>query len=199
MRVYALSDLHLSFQSDKPMNVFGERWDNYEEKIRANWNKIVTAEDVVVIAGDISWAMQIENTKKDFEYIDSLNGKKVIVRGNHDFWWKTISKVREIVPSSISVLQNDAIKVGNLIFCGTRGWLVPERGKPYTKKIKKTLVLQRARYPERRKTDGVFFKEKDCPSCGANFIPDEHNCCSFCGYSFRANNAKWVMKAMKTS
>ena len=119
MRVYALSDLHLSFQSDKPMNVFGERWDNYEEKIRANWNKIVTSEDVVVIAGDISWAMQIENTKKDFEYIDSLNGKKVIVRGNHDFWWKTISKVREIVPSSISVLQNDAIKIGNLIFCGT--------------------------------------------------------------------------------
>ena len=130
MRVYALSDLHLSFQSDKPMNVFGERWDNYEEKIRANWNEIVTSEDIVVIAGDISWAMQIENTKKDFEYIDSLNGKKVIVRGNHDFWWKTISKVREIVPSSISVLQNDAIKVGNLIFCGTRGWLVPERGKP---------------------------------------------------------------------
>ena len=65
MRVYALSDLHLSFQSDKPMNVFGERWDNYEEKIRANWNKIVTSEDVVVIAGDISWAMQIENTKKE--------------------------------------------------------------------------------------------------------------------------------------
>ena len=81
---------------------------------------------------------------------------------------------------------------------GTETYL-PERGKPYTKKIKKTLVLQRARYPERRKTDGVFFKEKDCPSCGANFIPDEHNCCSFCGYSFRANNAKWVMKAMKTS
>ena len=76
---------------------------------------------------------------------------------------------------------------------GTETYL-PESGKPYTTKIKKTLVLQRARYPERRKTDGVFFKEKDCPSCGANFIPDEHNCCSFCGYSFRANNAKWIRR-----
>ena len=72
---------------------------------------------------------------------------------------------------------------------------LPESGKPYTKKTKTTLVLQRARYPERRKTDGAFFKEKDCPSCGANFIPDEHNCCSFCGYSFQADNAKWVVKA----
>lgn len=72
---------------------------------------------------------------------------------------------------------------------------LPESGKPYTKKTKTTLVLQRARYPERRKTDGSFFKEKDCPSCGANFIPDEHNCCSFCGYSFQVDNAKWVVKA----
>ena len=72
---------------------------------------------------------------------------------------------------------------------------LPESGKPYTKKTKTTLVLQRARYPERRKTDGAFFKEKDCPSCGANFIPDEHNCCSFCGYSFQVDNAKWVVKA----
>lgn len=72
---------------------------------------------------------------------------------------------------------------------------LPESGKPYIKKTKTTLVLQRARYPERRKTDGAFFKEKDCPSCGANFIPDEHNCCSFCGYSFQVDNAKWVIKA----
>ena len=72
---------------------------------------------------------------------------------------------------------------------------LPESGKPYTKKTKTTLVLQRARYPEKRKTDGAFFKEKDCPSCGANFIPDEHNCCSFCGYSFQVDNAKWVIKA----
>lgn len=72
---------------------------------------------------------------------------------------------------------------------------LPESGKPYTKKTKMTLVLQRARYPERRKTDGAFFKEKDCPSCGANFIPDEHNCCSFCGYSFQVDNAKWIVKA----
>ena len=71
---------------------------------------------------------------------------------------------------------------------------LPEKKKHYTKKVKKTLVLQRARYPERRKTDGAFFIEKDCPSCGANFIPDENNCCSFCGYSLQIDNAKWKIK-----
>ncbi len=137
MKVYALSDLHLSFETDKPMNVFGEKWDNYEEKIKENWNSLVGADDIVIIAGDISWAMQIKDTKKDFEYIAGLNGKKIIVRGNHDYWWKAISTIRESVPEGIFAIQNDAIKIENAIFCGSRGWLVEERGKTLSKEDQK--------------------------------------------------------------
>lgn len=153
MKVYALSDLHLSFEEDKPMNVFGERWDNYEQRIQNNWNNIVAEDDVVIIAGDISWAMQIENTKKDFDFIGALNGKKIIVRGNHDYWWKAISTVRDNIPSGVLALQNDAIKIGDVIFCGTRGWTTEEEGKNPTDQdekiykrelIRLEMALQRA-------------------------------------------------------
>lgn len=137
MNVYALSDLHLSFEADKPMNVFGENWDNYEERIKENWNSLVDDTDVVIIAGDISWAMQIKETQKDFEYISKLNGKKIIVRGNHDYWWKAISTVREFIPENTFAIQNDAIKIENVIFCGSRGWLAEERGKTLSKEDKK--------------------------------------------------------------
>ncbi|MBP3631338.1 MAG: metallophosphoesterase [Clostridia bacterium] len=129
MKVFALSDLHLSFESDKPMNVFGENWDNYENRIIENWNSVVGVEDLVIIAGDISWAISIENTKKDFEFIDKLNGKKVIIRGNHDYWWKAIGVVRDWIPNTIKAIQNDAIDFGDVIICGSRGWLIHEREK----------------------------------------------------------------------
>ena len=129
MKVFALSDLHLSFESDKPMNVFGENWDNYENRIIENWNSVVGVEDLVIIAGDISWAISIENTKKDFDFIDKLNGKKVIIRGNHDYWWKAIGVVRDWIPNTIKAIQNDAIDFGDVIICGSRGWLIHEREK----------------------------------------------------------------------
>lgn len=127
MKIYALSDLHLSFQTDKPMNVFGEKWDGYEEKIKNNWNSMVTDDDVVIVAGDISWAMNINETKEDFKYIGELSGTKILVRGNHDYWWKAISTVRDNLPEKTYALQNDAIKIQDKIFCGTRGWTVAER------------------------------------------------------------------------
>ena len=129
MRIFALSDLHLSFETDKPMDVFGDKWESYENKIIENWNNIVTDNDLVIIAGDISWAIRIEDTKLDFDYIHKLNGKKVIVRGNHDYWWKAIGVVRNWLPESIFAIQNDAIKFGDVIICGTRGWVVNENGK----------------------------------------------------------------------
>lgn len=132
MKVFALSDLHLSFETDKPMDIFGESWENYENRIEENWNNIVGDEDLVIIAGDISWAIKIEDTRLDFSYIDKLNGKKVIVRGNHDYWWKAIGAVRDWLPKSIFALQNDAIDFGDVIVCGTRGWLVHEREKQPT-------------------------------------------------------------------
>lgn len=129
MKVYALSDLHLSFMVNKPMDVFGEHWDNYEERVKENVNNTLTNDDILLIAGDISWAMNMPETQKDFEYIASLNGKKIIIRGNHDYWWKSITRIREVLPQNVYALQNDAIKIGSYVICGTRGWVVPEKGK----------------------------------------------------------------------
>ena len=127
MKIFAISDLHLSFQCDKPMDVFGGNWAGYEEKIAEDWNRNVGDDDIGIIAGDISWAMRMTETQKDFEYISKLKGTKIIIRGNHDYWWSTISKVREALPPKTIALQNDSVKIGNVIFCGTRGWRVPER------------------------------------------------------------------------
>lgn len=126
MKIFAISDLHLTFMVEKPMDIFGGNWENYTEKIQDNWKKTVSDDDLVLIAGDISWAMKIDETKKDFEYIGNLPGKKVIIRGNHDYWWKSISGIREILPENIFALQNDSLKFGNVIIAGTRGWEVCE-------------------------------------------------------------------------
>ena len=129
MKIYAISDLHLSNSCDKPMDIFGGHWEGYTEKIISNWKQKVTDEDLVLIAGDISWAMKLEEAQADLNWIDKLPGKKIIIKGNHEYWWKSISAVREILPSSIMAIQNDAIKVGDYIICGTRGWTVPEKDK----------------------------------------------------------------------
>ncbi len=129
MKIYAISDLHLSFACDKPMDVFGGNWEGYTEKIKENWLAKIHDDDLVLIAGDISWAMKLEETEADLAWIDALPGKKIIIKGNHEYWWKSISSVRSILPSTIQAIQNDAIKLGNFVFCGTRGWVVPESGK----------------------------------------------------------------------
>jgi hypothetical protein len=133
MRVYAISDLHLSNDCDKPMDVFGGNWEGYTTKIQENWSKSVKADDIVLIPGDISWAMKLEEAKKDLEWIDKLPGTKIMIKGNHEYWWKSISAVRSILPESIKAIQNDAIKLGKFVFCGTRGWTVPDpNDKDYT-------------------------------------------------------------------
>ena len=126
MKIYAISDLHLSFGSNKPMDIFGQKWENYLEKIILDWNNKVTDDDIVLIAGDISWAMKLAETTEDFAFFSKLIGKKIIIRGNHDYWWTSISAVREVLPKNVYAIQNDAIKIGNYIICGTRGWTVPE-------------------------------------------------------------------------
>ena len=133
-KIFAISDLHLSFQVDKPMNVFGKGWDGYEERVLQDWNLKLGNDDIGVIAGDISWAMNMNEAREDFAYIKKLAGKKIIVRGNHDYWWKSITRIREELGSDVYVLQNDAVRLGvNLtekpciVFAGTRGWRVPEK------------------------------------------------------------------------
>ena len=126
MKVFSISDLHLSINNPKPMNIFGEVWDDYLDKIAESWNEKVGKDDVVLIAGDISWAMKMSEVIPDLDYIASFPGKKIIIKGNHDYWWSSISLLRSVLPPDIYALQNDAIKIENVVFCGSRGWVCPE-------------------------------------------------------------------------
>ena len=137
MKVFAISDLHLSISSNKPMDVFGGSWENYLDEIVADWNKKVSEEDIVLIAGDISWAMKLEDAKVDLEWIGKLKGKKILIRGNHDYWWKSVSSIRSILPENMYILQNDAIHLNGIIFCGTRGWTVAENNRPLNEEDQK--------------------------------------------------------------
>ena len=138
MNIYAISDLHLSFSCDKPMDIFGGEWADYLDKIKEDWQQKVQEDDIVLLAGDLSWAMNLNEVKADLSFLSSLKGKKVLIKGNHDYWWSSLSKLKEILPEGIYVLQNDALRFENVIVCGTRGWVTAETGRelpPDDKKI----------------------------------------------------------------
>lgn len=132
MKVFAISDLHLSLNNPKPMDIFGPVWEGYLDKIFSDWKEIVSQDDIVLMAGDFSWAMKLEDAVDDFKLLESLPGKKIIIKGNHDYWWKSISAVRGILPQGFYALQNDAIKFGDVVICGTRGWATPEKNMTQT-------------------------------------------------------------------
>lgn len=123
MKVFAISDLHLSINNPKPMNIFGNVWDDYLQKIEQSWKECVSDEDIVLIPGDISWAMKLSEVVPDLDYISGFKGKKVIIRGNHDYWWSSVSALRNILPKNIYAVQNDCVKFDNIVICGSRGWL----------------------------------------------------------------------------
>ena len=126
MNVYAISDLHLSTNSDKPMDVFGQNWEGHFEKIKSDWLFKVKDDDIVLIAGDLSWAMKLDDGIADLNELADLPGKKVFIRGNHDFWWNGISKIRDRAPNdSFIFLQTDSVKIGNFVIIGSRGWTCP--------------------------------------------------------------------------
>lgn len=126
MALYAIADLHLSLGANKPMDVF-EGWQGYVAKLEQHWHRIVKEEDTVVIAGDISWAMKLEETQKDFQFLNSLPGKKLLLKGNHDYWWSTKSKIDTYFAAngfhSLQIVHNNSYAVGEFGVCGTRGWL----------------------------------------------------------------------------
>ena len=128
MKVYAISDFHLSINNPKPMDIFGEQWEDYLDKIIIDWNDRVQDDDIVLISGDISWAMRLNEAIPDLEFISNLKGNKVIIKGNHDYWWNSIGEIRSNLTNKTYALQNDAIKIGEFVICGSRGWLVPENG-----------------------------------------------------------------------
>lgn len=125
MNIFAISDLHMSVANPKPMNIFGESWNDYLSVIEKDWKEKVQDDDVVLIAGDISWAITLDDALKDMQYFYNLPGKKIFIRGNHDYWWKSITRIRENLPENCIMLQNDAVKIENCVFCGSRLWLVP--------------------------------------------------------------------------
>ena len=136
--LYTIGDLHLSFGCDKPMDIFSG-WTNYIERLKTNWNRKISNSDTVVLLGDHSWALKLSDCKKDFEFIDKeLNGKKILIKGNHDLWWSTAKKLDDFISdngfSSISFLFNNAYLVEGISICGTRGW-IRENGEPADLKV----------------------------------------------------------------
>ncbi len=124
MALYAISDLHLALSGDKPMDVFGDHWYKHDEKIKNNWINSIKDEDTVLISGDISWSMNMEEGKSDLEWIHKLPGRKIIVKGNHDYWWGSISKLNGMY-QNMHFIQNNFFTYENFAICGTRGWMCP--------------------------------------------------------------------------
>ncbi|HOD92348.1 MAG TPA: metallophosphoesterase [Clostridia bacterium] len=126
MAVYAIGDLHLSFQTNKPMDVFGMEWAGYQDTLYENWQNTVNPQDTVIIPGDFSWAMYLNDAVEDFKYLNSLNGKKILLKGNHDYWWETRKKLVNFLEnngfSNIDFLYNNSFEIEGINYCGTKGY-----------------------------------------------------------------------------
>lgn len=163
MKVFAISDLHLSTVVQKPMDIFGKAWENYFEEISADWKQKVTDDDLVLLPGDFSWAMHMEEALPDFELVAGLPGQKVVLRGNHDYWWNTLSQVRSSIPKGFFALQNDCLRFGDVLICGTRGWVCPDGDnlsaddtKIYLREIERLKLSLAAMRKMRTSTDKVI-------------------------------------------
>ena len=146
MALYAIGDLHLGFSVDKPMDVFGDKWTNHTEKLREGFSTL-TDEDLCILCGDLSWAMSLEQAAEDFRFIHSLPGKKIVLKGNHDFWWTTATKAKTFFAAqgidSIDILNNNCFFYGDYALCGTRGWFYEEEtGIEHDKKIMRREVMR---------------------------------------------------------
>lgn len=123
--LYGLSDLHLDSTGDKSMEVFGTSWENYQERIFSSWNEIIKEEDWVLIPGDISWGLKLEDAIVDLKRIESLPGNKILMRGNHDYWWSSLKKMEALNLKNMYFLANNSIETEEFVFIGTRGWTSP--------------------------------------------------------------------------
>ncbi|MBP3502316.1 MAG: metallophosphoesterase [Clostridia bacterium] len=130
MSIYVIGDLHLSFSQNKPMDIFGKNWEKHEEKIKQDWINKVNDDDLVVLSGDFSWATYLEDTYLDFKFLNDLPGKKVLLKGNHDYWWTTVTSMKKYLENNkfknIEFLYNNSIEFEDKVFVGTRGWSFQE-------------------------------------------------------------------------
>ncbi len=133
MSLFTIADLHLPLGIDKPMDVFGCLWENYVERLTDNWQSVVSHGDVVVLPGDFSWATYLSQAEADFEFLNKLNGHKIILKGNHDYWWETYNKMNTYLKSNnydtISILHNNSYMYDDIAICGNRGWTYSEKMK----------------------------------------------------------------------
>lgn len=150
-RIFVIADLHLSFASEKPMDIFGGKWRDHADRIAENWRACVTDRDIVVVPGDLSWAMKQQDAIPDLAYIDSLPGRKILMKGNHEFWWTSAEKLRQIKEtnhfSSLFFLQNNAFYVADadVIICGSRGWKCPGEEGDFDKNDTKIYLREQMR------------------------------------------------------
>jgi len=155
MALYAIADTHLSFGTDKPMDSF-PGWNDYVKRIEYNWNRLIEEGDTVILAGDISWAMNFDELKADFEFINNLNGKKIILKGNHDYWWNTLSKMNAFLDengfNTISFLFNNSYEIGGVSVCGSRGWYFDSE-EAHDEKVLAREVMRIKRSLDSAKTD----------------------------------------------
>lgn len=134
MALFAISDLHLSLNSNKPMDVFGDLWKDHHIKVMENWNSKISMEDTVIIAGDISWALKLNEALIDLDFVHKLNGKKILLKGNHDYWWASISKLNSLY-DDMFFLQNTHILYEDYAICGSRGWISINNEDEHNEKV----------------------------------------------------------------
>ena len=163
MSVYAIADLHLSFNHTKPMDIFGNNWENHAEKIKEDWIKKVKEQDTVLLPGDFSWETYLEDTYEDFNFLNNLPGRKIISKGNHDYWWTTLTNIRNYLKENhfdtIDILFNNSYEVENYIIAGARGW-------DYTKQEdRKTIERELGRLELSLKDAQKKSKEKEIIVC----------------------------------
>ena len=139
MGLFAIADLHFSFSADKPMDIFGENWKNHSERIIENWRAVVGAGDTVLLPGDLSWGMRMEDAAADLDVIYGLPGRKILLGGNHDYWWTTATKLNRFCAEkeikTLEILHNNCVFYGDYAICGTRGWFLEEDQKPHNAKV----------------------------------------------------------------
>ena len=173
MSLFVLSDLHLSLGIDKPMDVFGFVWQDYMKKILQNWTKTVTSDDLVIIGGDLSWATYLEEAKKDFEFLNSLPGKKLVIKGNHDYWWESVTKLKKFTEAnffdSIEFLHNTCFNYEDALISGTRFWLMPgtdgfsaDDQKIYDREISRLCLSLDGAAAIEKKNPKIAFKKVVC-------------------------------------
>lgn len=171
MSVYVIGDLHLSFGKDKPMDIFGNNWENHAEKVKEKWLEKVNEDDTVILPGDFSWATYINETYEDFKFLNSLPGNKILLKGNHDYWWTTITQMNKYIKDNnfdkINFLYNNSYLVEDKIIVGTRGWTTNNRNQENMKILKREVARLRLSIEDSK---NKFGEDKDI-YCFIHFPP----------------------------